>query len=214
MPLAANALTTLQTVLDELSLTGDGSSQDARLIRYINAASTAIESYCNRSFYRESAKVEKVAGYRSVILQVSKRPLNSIASITFDGDTVDSDNYEIHGNGDLGQIYGVGGWLWTAVLREDIVSAPMPGSERLLYEVTYDGGYYTPEQGAGTPALPDDLEDACIQMVTGRWQSKGRDPNLKSEKLTTWAATYDNDPSGIPANVRLILDRYAEVAMA
>ena len=202
MALAANALTTLAIVKTELGITG--ATEDTYLERMINAASDRIENYCSRAFFKETGKIENVAGFGGVYLLVSKAPLLAITSITFDGNTVASADYEIH-DADVGSIYRKGGWHWTTARLKDITQPPMPGHERKLYKVTYDGGYETPEQG-GTRTLPFDLEDACVQMVASRFRGKGRDPNIKSEKLLSWSATYG--ASELPSSVTSILNRH------
>lgn len=212
MALASNALTTLATAKSELQLTG--SCDDSYLERLINAASDFVEQYTGRSFYNEAAKVEKVAGYATAFLTVSKSPLNSIASITFDGETVAAADYEIH-NAGAGMIWKRGGWVWTAPRRQDITDPPLPGYERRLYQVTYDGGYITPNQ-VGTRDLPYDLEDAALRLVAMRYRQRGRDPSIVSERLLSWSASYDKGSGGsetapgIPPDVVSILDRYKQ----
>lgn len=217
MTLAASALTTLATVLDELGLTPDAGKQDARLERYITAVSSRVESYCNRSFFKETAKAEQVGGFGSFYLTVSKRPLLAITSITFDGSTINSDDYEIDGDGSAGLIRGDGGFVWTAGQIQNITTTPIPGSEKKLFTVTYDGGYQTPTQGAPI-TLPGDLEDAVVEMVTARWLGKARDRTVKSEKILKWGATYadntDADSGGIPASIVQVLKQYREIAQA
>jgi hypothetical protein len=211
--LAANALTTLATVLDELGLATDGGGpQDTRLERYITAASALVDSFLDRTLARADGIVEKVAGFGDNFLTVERRPLLAITSISFDGSTIDATNYEIHGDGEAGLIYGRGGFVWTASRLQEIVQTVVTSSERKLFEITYNGGYVTPEQvsqAAFTPqTLPADIEDAVIQMVTTRWRQQGRDQSVKSEKIKSWSATYA-DSRALPPSIQAVLAPYA-----
>lgn len=143
MVLAANALTTLATIEGELGITAG--AEDAFLTRLINSVSDRIEEYCGRSFYRVAAQADSVGGYGGFYLRVARTPLLSIASITFDGETLDSDGYEID-NTNAGMIRSTSGFDWTAGSWQHIIATPIPGTERKLYDVTYAGGYLTPEQ--------------------------------------------------------------------
>lgn len=288
MSVALNALTTLTVALDELDLTTDGGTQDTRVERYIDTASADIARYCNRAFQRENDIAEDVPGFGTAFLLVSRKPILAIDSVTFDGDTVDSDSYEIY-DALAGMIYSTGGWLWTTAVREDITRPPLPGYERKLYQVTYNGGFITRAQidtggtyvvssvaisrvgttatvvdtahglvtedrvliaGAteteyngtfaitvvdedtytytvpGTPAtpatgsptstprttLPNDLEDACLQLVNSRWSQRGHDPRIASEKSLSYSVAYTKDE--MPASVVAILDSYKRFVQA
>ena len=220
--LATNALTTLDTVKGELGITD--ASQDDTLTRYINMASDFAEQYCATEFFYEEDIEEKVAGYGSMFLQVSRVPLLSIDSISLGGDDLDSDNYEIHPDGAEGRIYFLSGTTWTAASLDVIDTTTLPGSERREYIVTYTGGYITPKQedeAVGTRTLPWDLEDACISMVNNRYAMKGKDSGVKSEKLLSWAVTYgDSGTSGqsrgrsfVSQDVIDVLDNYRKVVV-
>ncbi len=214
MALATNALTMITTVEDELNISTG--TQDALLTRYINSASTTIETFCNRKFYYEVDIEEYIKGYGDPRLKVNRPPLTAIDSITYDGSTVDSSSYEIEGSGDTGFIrHETSTWLWTLNTSTYIVPSPIVGTERPNYLVTYTGGYITPQQdnddGALTRNLPYDLEDACIQLVSYRYRAKGRDPTIKSEKLLSASITYqDVGTTALPDSVQDLLTPYRE----
>lgn len=220
MALADNALTTPKQVREELGI--DVSTNPAQVERYINSVSDQIESYCSRSFAYEAARVEKVAGFGSHFLLVSKTPILSIASITYDGSTIASTDYEIHGDGMSGEIRRDGGWIWTAGSKVHFIEAvPLPGSERLMYEVTYEAGFVTPAKAADLSkarTLPYDLEDACIQLISARYLSRGTNPYIKSEKLMSHSITYIGESSNggggaaIPSRVETLLHPYRRLA--
>ena len=201
MALATNALTTISTVETELSLTAD--AQDAELTRYIDTASDQIERYVNRKLYYGSAIVEKVAGSGDAFLWISRTPLSSVTSILWLGDssTVGSSTYEIY-ESDQGSIYRSAGWNDTKISATDYTR----------YQVTYVGGWITPQQdaddGALTRNLPWDLETACISLVVGLWRQKGADRTIRSESVLNTSVHYERHAGGIDPSVRAILDTY------
>lgn len=150
MSLAANALTTIATMEGELGIAVG--SDDSFLTRLINAASDRIEAYCGRSFYHVAAAVESLAGFGGFYLRVRRSPLLLIDSITYDGATVASAGYEIDTPG-AGMIRSAAGFNWTAGYVRSITDTPLPGTESKLYEVTYEGGWYTPDQSRARGAL-------------------------------------------------------------
>lgn len=214
MALAANALTTLKVVLDELSLNGDGGQQDARLEHYINAASDWIAQHCGRALYRADAVAERVKGFGGVLLRVARPPIVSITSIAVDGGALDAADYTIQ-DADRGVIFRAAGWPWTAVARAGITSPPVPGWEdptRIV--VTYNGGWVTPAQVAALMfssaprTLPYQIEDACVRLVASRWRSRGTDGRLVSESSSNLAITYDG--WAIPKTVLAALSPFAK----
>ncbi len=216
MSLATNALTTLATVKTELGIAD--ASKDDQLSRYINVISDLIADYCNRIFYWEEDIEEAVAGFASNFLVVSRTPLLEISSIEYDGEELDATTYNID-TADSGKIYRSTPWIWTARAEETPTQDPVPGSEKKLYTVTYDGGYVTPEQeGAPTPVrtLPWVLEDACIRLVVDRYRGSGKPTNIKSEKLLSWSVGYGGPNGGISEELgaQLGLNKYRRIDIA
>ena len=201
MALNSNALTTISTVETELKLTAD--AQDAELTRYIDTASDQIERYVNRKLYYGAAIVEKVAGSGDAFLWISRTPLSSITSVVWLGDdsTVTSSTYEIW-EADQGNLYRSAGWNNTKISANDYTR----------YQITYIGGWITPQQdaddGALTRNLPWDLETACISMVVGLWRQKGADRTIRSESVLNTSVHYERHDGGIDPSVRAILDTY------
>ena len=201
MALNSNALTQISTVETELSLTAD--AQDAELTRYIDTASDQIERYVNRKLYYGSAIIEKVAGSGDAFLWISRTPLSSITSVVWLGDssTITGSTYEIW-EADQGNLYRSAGWNDTKISATDYTR----------YQVTYVGGWITPQQdaddGALTRNLPWDLETACISMVVGLWRQKGADRTIRSESVLNTSVNYERHAGGIDPSVRAILDSY------
>lgn len=197
MALTDIALCLVADVETELSIaTG---TQDAKLERMIHSVSEFFAQYCNRTFFYTAGIEESFAGFGTPFIQLARWPIVTLTSITHDGNTVDSDNYEIF-NSESATVRHVNNWIWTTKSTPDVTQDPMVGMERKLYEATYTAGWVTASQkaiDAGLPArsLPFDLEDACIQVVAGRFRSEGFNPTIKSEQLMSYSTSYRSAPS-------------------
>lgn len=190
MALVTGSLVTLATVKTELGISS--STDDAYLERVIAASTDTISAFCRRTFHYETGIVEKVSGSATPYMTLAKAPLVSIASITYDGSTVDSTDYEIH-DAKAGLVYNKGTWIWYATGGAGITHLPKVGTERKMYTVTYTGGYITAAQDNGTTLirnLPYDLEDACVQLVNYRYKARARDMSIASESLLNASVSY------------------------
>jgi len=199
MALAANALTTITEMESVLGLASG--SADTKLTRVINQASAIAELYCGRVFYRDTAIVEKHTGKIGPILVVDRPILNSITSVKYlDGDAETSSNYEIS-DADAGEIYRVSGsWSGIEQTFRDASGTNFAGQGRKVWTITYDGGWYTPQQvlddGTLTRGLPYDLEHAAIQIATHMYKSEGRDGLIESESLMEASVKYGTIDGG------------------
>jgi hypothetical protein len=209
--LADNALTTPKELREELGIGSE--TRPSLVVRCINTASNMIENYCDTTFGYEAARVEKQAGYGRPLMVLGKAPVLSVASVTYDGQTIQSSDYEIQ-DAEAGLLRNVSGaWCWTAAIQSGITYTPAPGTERKLYEVTYSCGYVTPAKAADLGldrTLPYDLEDACILLAAMRYHTAGRDPTLAAVKLLSHSESYRNSAhsSSMPPRVVEILDKY------
>lgn len=201
---AENSIVSLSDVKDELGITsGD---QDALLTRYIKAATTAAEQYCNRIFSAISVKDEfwperEDHAYQVIPktpqLVVSQWPIIAVESVTENGTAlVDGENYRVdYASGRLirlnQQPYPTYWNAWPIV-------------------ATYTGGFAT---------IPADVQDAVIRLVKARYMSRDRDPFLKSENIpgvrdaSFWVPT-GSDAGNMPPAVADILDNYRQPVVA
>src|SRR5262245_49640612 len=143
MPLAANALTTVETVRQELD---DEDTVDTVFERLINVASSAIESYCRRVFCKAEVE-EKVrpSGGQKLLLR-DRLPIVELSEIDFDGSPVDLDDVEIE-NAGAGIIRREAGWPGNdLVVAGSIAGDVAVGTGRKSITVTYTGGYVLPYQ--------------------------------------------------------------------
>jgi hypothetical protein len=209
MTLGAAALTTLEAALGELSQTGDGGPLDARVERYIMAASDQIARACGRTLHYGTGIEERVAGLADVRLLLERAPIVQVASVEVDDEgELDADAYEV--NLDLGTLLRVDGDVWPMKAQSTGGVRPQakPGTELPTVTVTYAGGWVTPAQATGQlpRTLPHDLELACLELVASIWARRGRDGRLTSESFES--STYAYEASGLPPTVAALIAPY------
>lgn len=206
-----NALTTLQTVKDDLGI--DNTDDDQWIVRRINFFSDLFERLTGRKWYYVEDHVEKIGASRGdTRLVVSEHlPIEDVDKIELKGDEIDSEAYEIEDKG-LGWIRRKeGSWSTSEPLRGRINSYPM-GEPRLTYEVTYTGGYVTPSQADGDEDLdrdlPYDVELAVIESIRREYNAKDRDPNLKSLSVLGDQVTFNEAHKGVTPELEDVIERY------
>lgn len=222
MTLPTTALLTLAKLKTALGISD--SSRDAALEDAIVAASEMIVNYVGRPLAYDAAVVEYVQGFGSQDITLTRVPIASIASITINGATVASTEYECTGadkeSGTVRRLVGI--WEWTAGLRGvGVALDPLPGTERFDFAVTYAGGYTTPNQSAvsGVPTLPVVIEQACKRQATHLFASEGVDGAIKNESLMSYSVTYGDTKatlgaSGLLLSVEAMLASYAFIEQA
>jgi hypothetical protein len=67
---------------------------------------------------------------------------------------------------------------------------------------------------AGYANLPDDLQDAALQLVKARWYARGRDPQIRSENVPGayeaqyWFGAGPGSEGDLPPSIKAMVDRY------
>ncbi|WP_257164681.1 phage head-tail connector protein [Bradyrhizobium sp. SRS-191] len=192
-------LVTLDVVKQELDITD--TSGDTVLTRYVKSASKAALQYCNRrTFAIETLKddirpdrdpVPRVLSGLSDVLQLSMWPVKSIASLTEDGTAL---------------VAGTDYLLDAAVGQLIRLNA---AGDRSTWNIKPKLAQYD----AGFDAVPDDVADAVIRMVTSRWLNKGVDQKITREDIPgvrsyqRWVAT-GADAGNMPPDITDLLDNY------
>lgn len=143
MPLAANALTTLEGVKSYLKIIDD--SDNLLLEDLINASSSTIENFCKRKFKEQAYVDEEFDGTGKYYLLLDQYPVKSIESVTVDGEIIVPTDYKVKKrNGILLKSNGV----W-------------PTGE-ININVSYTAGYTD---------IPYDLDLACKHLVMSYFKS-------------------------------------------
>lgn len=194
--LSVHALTTLEALKAELDIPVDEKSRDKQLVRYINAASDAIRSYCDRDFAR-AQRTEFSTGSGTPALLLRLFPLVEVHSVRV-GDRQVTD---FRPDDESGILWRPGGW---------------PRSLLPNIEVDYTGGYITPAQAFEDDELerdlPYDLEEACI-VTAATWVSHQGTPRdatiLQVEQIRVHFGTREGEAAGLlPVAVRRLLGSY------
>lgn len=213
--MALTDLTLPITLAEELGV-GVG---DTRLKRVIAAASAAIRQYCDRDFHYQAGKVELATPrLLSPRLVLSLTPVLAVTSVTLEGGQVVDPSEVVIENGDAGIIRRDAGWPWSGLARGGIMpNEPLAGSERPSITVTYTGGWVTPAQAdsQGWSALlprtlPEDLEQACIELAVALYRRGPNDPAVQSESLGSYSVTYraQGPTDFLPPTVKGLLGSY------
>jgi hypothetical protein len=145
MPLAANALTTLEVVKEYLKIDSTQTVDDTRIEKLINACSSAIESYCERKFKEQTYTDEEYDGTCTKYILLKQYPVKSISSVSIDDVLLDVSEYKVKKpNGTLIRVNNV----W-------------PTGD-INIKVTYSSGFIT---------IPADLEQACMDFVMSKFKA-------------------------------------------
>ena len=160
------ALTTVARVKDRLGITV--STNDAEILRLINAVTDLIEGETGRRFMygTVTSEVHEIRGVNDMI-PIKQAPINTITSIEYSTGigsnrtwvTLDTSLYEKMGDGKSGLIKVWGGL----------------GRGINAVRVTYTGGYKIAWSAAGdnnTHTLPADLTDLAERLVTKYWKRR------------------------------------------
>lgn len=211
MALAANALTTVAALESLIGITPG--SATARCEQVINASSEAIENYCGRKFGRVVGQVDNRAGYDNDRLYLSRNPVESVASVTFDGSAVDASSYTLFG--EEGYLYRRLGWGSTARWPSMIAPMPLPGTEEKVIAVTYTGGYAlaSANRTPGTYPQPYDLEEACLSLALYRFRQSPKNPAVAAEQAGNASRTFGSKGTlpGMPDYVTEQLQPYMRI---
>jgi hypothetical protein len=151
-------LTQLSAVKTRLGISD--TADDTLLTNFIKFASARFERQTNRLLDRQAAATDEFSA-DTTELRVSRYPIESVSAFHLKTDETEG---------------------WVAQTGIDyiirctcVVSLPFPiGDSSQLVRLTYAGGYVLPgtTPGSGQTALPDDLEQACVEQVTFWYQRR------------------------------------------
>jgi hypothetical protein len=195
-PIAAR-LTTINAVRDQVVLP-DGVS-DIMVGEWIDQASSAISSYCQRSFGRQVLK-QTFRGATGDVLILDAVPISSIQEVRADGSVVDASGYDVS--------------LGSGLLYRLANDARVPWAAQRV-EVTFQAGWILP--GASSRNLPFDIERACLLIVSASAAGSTRDPMLRSETIegvgsASWIASAEM--GSLPPQAEALLRPYSKTVIA
>lgn len=210
-------MVTLDTLKDELQIAD--TSYDGRFQRWITQCSRAIMRYSNRtfavetltdSFFPDRDPYAYQVPNGTPDLQLSRYPVLTRAAdpeasppiaaipapvVIENGLTlVEGTDYVVDYDKGLLQRLGTTG-----------------------YAIDWPAWNVTVAYTAGFATIPEDVEDACIRLVKGRYYAEQRDPLLKSEdipgvgKFDYWIDTGKGQNGNMPPDVLDLLDNYRDL---
>lgn len=164
------------------------SSSDATLQALITAASSALAEYLGYVVYRREGAQETAPARGGRYLWLESGAIQSITSIAVGGTAVDASLYALDGEDGKrkGRLAARGTYAWpfTGTWTGGISSTPMQSHDTGELLVTFTSGWKTPGQVAlGTyesSDMPEELEQAAIEVVTAWWARKGQDAGITS----------------------------------
>lgn len=127
--------------------------QKQTIARLIDAASSAIEGHCGVASFAREYVTETLAGYDELELNLSRRPVVALNSVSIDSSIVSDVTIA---EADDGAIYRRAGWAWSAQNAFSLSGRgtwpafghPRAGREEPTISAQYWGGYILPEQWA------------------------------------------------------------------
>lgn len=188
-------LTTAAALRAEIGASTSEAS-DARLDDLILRASRAIESYCGRTFAKETLSEVFRCPY-GPLLALTRYPVATLTSVTEDGTVLDGTAYET--DTVAGRIYRLSSdarICWSAA----------------KVTVVYDAGFILPPTGGST--LPPDVEAAALKLAAGLHFGAARDPLIKGESadgigsVDYWVGGTPGASGELPPDVLALLASY------
>lgn len=170
--------------------------------RFVAQASAAIERYCGVIFAQQRY-TEIRCGEPSTIMMLSRMPLVSLSSVTLEGEA--KTDYRIE-QAEAGLLYRRLGW-WSYSTQE--------------WTFVYVAGYVLPGQtpiDATGPALPGDVQRACIEAVKIWWQEREISDRIASKTLGLTGDRIEYRLSAnleaLPPLAKNLLDPWRRLAIA
>lgn len=210
VPAPSHNLTTVEAVVETLDLSPTDRSTHSQFINaLISRASDFIKTYTNRVFAKETV-TETLVSTGAPILVLSRTPIVSITSVTFDNTTViDPSEYVIEDAG-AGFLYREKGWAGT---QFDVGSFTRLRSRygRYDWKVQYVGGYDLPPSTSAN--LPADVGQACIELVKYWFLNRSRDGRIVRERVGDSSVEFaaNSEDLSIPPNIKMLLDPWVRV---
>lgn len=159
----------LTTVSNFKELIGKSDSVDDTLLgKIITRASEAVVSYCGREFAKQTY-TETMKGDGSPFLKMSRIPIVSVTSVSYQGVAVTASDYVVN-EPEQGVITNLNSYWYYTGYKYD-------------YSVVYVAGYVLPTFTSGTPNLPADIEQAVLEVAKIMWFSRKDDLSVTQENV-------------------------------
>ena len=207
-PASSYDLTTVDAVVAALSLSPSDQASNSQYIgTLIKRASSFISTYTNRVFAKETV-TETLTSNGGPRLVLSRTPIISINSVTYNNITViSSSEYEIE-DADAGFLWRERGWTNTLI---DVggINPIYTRFGKYKWKVSYTAGFVLPPSQNVT--LPGELEQACIEIVKSWYLGRKRDTSVIRESIGEASVTYADVTryaAAIPITAKEILNKW------
>lgn len=210
VPLAANALTTLDDMMEFIGMDPEDISVPRlvknNLIRLVNSASEYIETMTGRKFAL-CQYTEGHYGSGAQELCLEQYPIREVISVedTENRYSIPRNSYSTDDTGKIGVLYRDEGWPvrgYVGGLANDIKAG------RKYLRISYKSGYILPKDAsAEIPSdLPFDLQYIVWQMVQQQWNLANNGANgLSAFSISDVSWTFDKELS---TQVRDVINKY------
>ena len=185
-------LVTAAQVKEYLDITG--TDQDALINSLITRLSAFAETFCNRIFDDDDyTEIQDGQSFSDNQLFTKQFPINTLASV----------------HDDKERVYGAS----TLIPAADLVFEADEGIIKRTDGGVFAEGVHNIQiiYNAGFVDIPDDLQQAVIELVGLKLSGRGRE-NLKSERLGRFAVTYMTHPTlgqiAVTDSIQLTLNKY------
>lgn len=216
-------LAKIEDVKEALSITD--SVYDQFLERQILRASRRITSYIGRPLLLQTYQAI-LPSFGSVNLMLPAYPIVSVDRVVDGTDTGPGTGVELtateyrvdSANGCLNRDMG---WRWTRqIQRGTLNDLPMPDGEYHNWVVEFSAGYIGPYGTSSTnhsnvstgPTLPEDIQDACIELVKSAYHTRSRSDDVRSESVGDVSISYGgtgvSGGRALPDSVKAFLEPY------
>jgi len=182
--MSASDFTTLDNVKGWLGLDPSQTTDDALLTRLITAASGFIRTWCNRDFVSQSY-IETRNGTGARMLALANTPITEVDSVSVDGAPIPAGGLQTPGFTFSATMLVLNGYRFTRGLAN--------------VQITYVAGYAT---------VPDEIEQACIELVSFRYRERAR-IGVSSEAMAASTSSYQ--VRDVPPSVATLLNLYKKV---
>ena len=192
-------LTTLETIKSRLGIDNFDTAEDALLNRFLRHASARFEMECNRNFDRLENGTDQFPADTSDLI-ATRYPVESVSA--FELKTSERTGWETLS--DVDYLLKPGGVnCLTGIL----------GANSQLLRVTYTGGYVLPGNtpAEGQIALPDDLEQACVEQVAF-WYQRREQLGIVNFSGEGGTIKLPSNPDLLP-QVQSVLKRYTRLCL-
>lgn len=174
----------------------------------VEEASQAFCKIAEREFAYVEEHTELVKGFGRVHLVLTRTPVLSVDSVTYQGSVIDPGSYFVS-DSELGLLTKTSGyWPWTAPTTKFIQDTRRAGQERALISVVYSSGYVTRGQATGglPMTLPREIERAVLDYAVTLYRGGGRDRSVASRTVPRGSVAFRDD--GYPAGFKELAESY------